>query len=100
MVDRLLLGGAYGLAVFFVLVPISGPNPVHAADPDFCRPYARTALVQVRDALTSPRCGAALQGTRWSAEFPVHYEWCLGVSVAAAGAERDARAQHLRACTD
>ncbi len=100
MADGLLYGVAYVLAVFFILVPISGSSLVHAADPDFCRRYARAALIQVRDALASPRCGAGLQGTRWSAEFPVHYEWCLGVSVAAAGAERDARAKLLRACTD
>src|ERR1700733_14478005 len=98
MADRLLFGVAYGLAVFLVLVPTLGPSPVHAADPDFCRSYARTALVQVRDALANPRYGAGLQGTRWSAEFSIHYEWCLGVSVAAAGAERDACAQLLRAC--
>jgi hypothetical protein len=100
MADRLPFDVANVLALFLALVPILGPGLVHAADPDFCRPYARTALVQVRDALASPRCGAGLQGTRWSAESPVHYEWCLGVSVGAAGAERDARAQLLRACTD
>jgi hypothetical protein len=100
MADRLPFGVAYVLAAFLVLVPIAGPSLVRAADPGFCRSYARTALVQVRDALGSPRCGAGLQGTRWSAEFSVHFEWCLGVSVAAAGAESDERARLLRACTD
>jgi hypothetical protein len=80
--------------------PIPGARTVHAADPVFCKQYARAALVQVHGVLASPRCGAGLQGMRWSAEFPIHYEWCLGVSVAAASAERDARAQRLQACTD
>jgi hypothetical protein len=90
----------WGVWLSFVAGPVLGLGAVHAASPDFCRPYARAALAQVHDALASPHCGAALQGTRWSAEFPVHYEWCLGVSVAAAGAEKDARAQHLRTCAD
>src|ERR1700722_11905525 len=31
--------------------------PARAADPAFCRQYARAALVQVRGALASPHCG-------------------------------------------
>jgi len=75
-------------------------NSARAADPAFCRPYARAALVQVRGALASPHCGSGLQGARWSAEFSVHYEWCLGASPETAGAERDARTKYLRGCTD
>jgi hypothetical protein len=78
----------------------AAPVPVRAADPAFCKQYARAALVQVRGALASPHCGAGLQGARWSAEFPVHYEWCLGASPRAAAAERDARARDLRGCSD
>jgi hypothetical protein len=89
-----------GVLLFLATGPFPGLRAVYAADPDFCKPYAWAALVQVHAALASPRCGADLLGTRWSTEFPVHYEWCLGVSVAAAGAERDARAQLLRACAD
>jgi hypothetical protein len=70
----------------------------HAADPGFCRPYARAALGQVRGGLSNPACGSGLQGTRWSSDFAVHYEWCLGASVAAAGIEKDARTRLLRAC--
>jgi hypothetical protein len=43
-------------------------------------------------------CGGALQGSRWSSDFAVHYEWCLGVSLRAAGDERDFRAHHLKSC--
>lgn len=76
------------------------PMPAHAADPAFCKPYARAALVQVREALASPHCGAGLQGARWSTEFSGHYEWCLGASRGAAAAERDARTRILMRCTD
>jgi hypothetical protein len=84
------------LAMSFVAAPI----PARAADPAFCKPYARAALVQVREALASPHCGAGLQGVRWSTEFSVHYEWCLGASLDAAAVERDARQRLLKTCTD
>jgi hypothetical protein len=74
--------------------------PARAADPAYCRQYARAALVQVRGALASPHCGAGLQGARWSAEFSVQYEWCLGTSPDALAAERDVRTRYLRGCTD
>ncbi|HEY3681161.1 MAG TPA: hypothetical protein VGL45_20800 [Bradyrhizobium sp.] len=83
----------------FVLLA-AAPIPARAADPAFCRPYARAALAQVRGALASPRCGAGLQGARWSTEFSVHYEWCLGASRDAAAVERKARLRLLRKCTD
>jgi hypothetical protein len=73
-------------------------NLAHAVDPGFCRQYAKAALNQVRGGLSSPACAAGLQGVRWSTDFAVHYEWCLGVSFAAAGTERDARTQVLKGC--
>jgi hypothetical protein len=71
-----------------------------AADPALCRQYARAALVQVRGGLASPRCGAGLQGTRWSTDFAAHYEWCLEASQAALAAEREARGKALKGCAD
>jgi hypothetical protein len=79
---------------------LAAPVPVGAADPAFCKQYARAALAHVRAALASPHCGAGLQGVRWSAEFSVHYEWCLGASPQVTVAERDARARYLRGCGD
>jgi len=70
-----------------------------AADPTFCRQYVRAALNQVRGGLSNPACAAGLQGTRWSSDFAVHYEWCLGTSVAATEGERDARTRYLRGCS-
>jgi hypothetical protein len=75
-----------------------GSSATHAADPAFCREYTRAALNQVRGGLADPHCAARLQGARWSTDFAVHYEWCLGVSPAAAREERDARTQYLRGC--
>jgi hypothetical protein len=79
---------------------VAGLATARAADPAFCKPYARAALVQVRQGLASPRCGAGLQGTRWSTEFSVHYESCLEASSIAIAVERDARTKLLRGCTD
>ncbi|MDR3467198.1 MAG: hypothetical protein P4M07_14795 [Xanthobacteraceae bacterium] len=70
-----------------------------AADPKFCKQYAQAALNQVRGGLSNPGCAGVLQGTRWSPDFSVHYQWCLGASFGATGAERDARTQTLRSCT-
>jgi hypothetical protein len=72
--------------------------PAGAADPAFCKGYTNAALNQVQLALTDPKCAVGAQGVRWSTAFPVHYEWCLGVSLAAAGVERDARTGYLRGC--
>jgi hypothetical protein len=83
---------------FLMLFPMSGWTDAHAADPGFCRQFAKAAISQVRGALADPRCGAGVQGARWSTDFAVHYEWCLGASPDAAGAEGNARTRFLRAC--
>jgi hypothetical protein len=73
-------------------------SSAHAAGPGFCRDYANAALNQVRAALSIPGCRGGMGGPRWSADFPVHYNWCLGASPAAAEEEREARTVHLRRC--
>jgi hypothetical protein len=52
----------------------------------------------VRGGLSNPRCAGGMQGARWSTDFAVHYQWCLGASFGATGAERDARTQYLHGC--
>ena len=69
-----------------------------AAPPGFCRGYANAALNQVRAALSIPGCRGGMEGSRWSADFRVHYDWCLGASPGAAEEERAARTGHLRRC--
>jgi len=85
---------AFACSMFMIF----GITITHAADPAFCKQYARAALNQVRAGLSSPRCAGGLRGSRWSTDFSIHYEWCLGASVDAAGTERDSRANYLRAC--
>ena len=93
MLNRWALAVASVLSVFLL-----GLNAAHAVDPGFCRQYAKAALTQVRGGLTNPACASGLQGARWSTDFAVHYEWCLGASLGAAGTERDARTQYLKGC--
>jgi hypothetical protein len=77
---------------------LKGLTAANAADPGFCRQYAQASLNQVRGGFANPACAGGLQGPRWSSDFAVHYEWCLGASFGAAGAERDARTRFLRGC--
>jgi hypothetical protein len=86
------------LGCLLSIFSVAGLSAAHAADPAFCKPYAQAALNQVRGGLSDPACAPRLQGARWSSDFAVHYEWCLGVSLAAASAEREARARYLHAC--
>jgi hypothetical protein len=95
MANRLVSAAAL---VFLPVLAVCGPA-AHAADPGFCRPYAHAALKQVRDGLADSRCGGALRGARWSSDFAVHYEWCLGASTSAVDAEREARTRQMRACS-
>jgi hypothetical protein len=94
MANRLPSAVATALSLFVVL----SVNTSRAADPGFCKQYTQAALIQVRGGLANDRCASGLQGSRWSTEFAVHYEWCLGASVDAASAERDARTRFLKAC--
>jgi hypothetical protein len=94
MGNRLPLMAGFFLSIFAV----SGLTAAHAADPAFCKPYAQGALKQVRGGLSDSTCAPRLQGGRWSTDFAVHFEWCLGASPAAADDERDARTRFLRGC--
>jgi len=85
--------------IFSALLSLTFLGAAQAADPGFCRQYAQASLNQVRGGLANPGCAGGLQGARWSSDFAVHYEWCLGASYGAAGAERDARTRYLRGCT-
>jgi hypothetical protein len=90
---RGLTAGVIGAGV---LLGMTASAP--AAPPGFCRTYANAAVNQVRGALSIPRCRAGMEGTRWSTEFRVHYDWCLGVSPEAAAGERAARTEYIQRC--
>jgi hypothetical protein len=91
---RRLSASAIGAGLILALAASSA----HAARPGFCRDYANAALNQVRTALSLPGCRGGMGGSRWSADFPVHFNWCLGASPGAAEEERAARSGHLRRC--
>ena len=94
MLKRLFFTGLLGSA----LVTTTSVMTAQAAPPGYCREYARAALNQVRTALATPPCQAGLQGPRWSANFRVHFDWCLGASYPVVQSERGARTGYLRAC--
>lgn len=95
MTTRRILGIAAASAA--MLLPAL--SAAQAAGPEFCEDYAHGAIIQVRGGLNNPRCVSGMQGARWSAEWRVHYNWCLGVGPREAEAERNIRTAFLRGCT-
>ena len=93
-----MLKGVKRIAMLIPAMAVLMPLSSQAADPAFCAGYATAAINQVRGALNNPRCAPGVQGARWSSDYNVHYNWCLGANFAAAGAERDARTAFLRGC--
>jgi|SRR5215472_10277354 len=89
---RFLSVAAVGL---FAALPMPAAK---AADPGFCREYAATALRQFHAAFDAPRCRMGMNGARWSSEFRVHYDWCLGAPYRAAREEQEARGRYIYAC--
>ena len=85
---------AIAWAIFFT----SELTASYAAEPAFCKQYANAAVNQVRAGNKIPACAGSIQGARWSPEHGVHYAWCLGATHSAAGIERIARTQILKAC--
>jgi len=73
------------------------PLQAQAADPGFCREYATAAVKQVELARAVPACNRGT-GPRWTTDFKVHYDWCLGAAPPAVEAERNARTNWLRSC--
>ncbi|HEY2136256.1 MAG TPA: hypothetical protein VGH49_10225 [Xanthobacteraceae bacterium] len=93
MSSRLMAAGA--LCVASVLAMLF--SAARAASPDFCREYATAAVRQVEVMHSVPACNRG-QGARWTTDFRVHFDWCLGVSPAAVAAERAARTNWIRSC--
>jgi len=93
-IRRMALGAAT-----LVLATAISLTSARAADPNFCGNYARMALNQVRIASEYGNCAYRAVGPRWSNNFAVHYNWCLGSSYDAAQNERFTRKGFLDACT-
>jgi len=76
-----------------VLIPLAA----QAADPGFCREYATAAVRQVELARSIPACNRGT-GPRWTTDYRVHFDWCLGAAPPAVEAERNARTNWIRSC--
>jgi hypothetical protein len=73
----------------------------NAADPGFCRGYARAAVREVTRSLDMPGCRAIMrggQGDRWSTDWRTHFAWCRTVSRDDAAKENQARHAILAHC--
>lgn len=71
-----------------------------AADHEFCRDYAESAIRQLHHAEHHDRCFRFLRDNpaRWQDNYKGHYEWCRGVSRDDAWRERNARSDALHEC--
>lgn len=72
-------------------------SAAQAADAGFCRDYAAAAVRQVEVARSNPICDRG-RGPRWTSDYRVHFDWCLGAPYAAVQAERAARTNWIRSC--
>lgn len=79
------------------LAALASPG-ARAADPEFCRDYARSAIEQVHRAEHIPSCGYLLGSGRFSSDWRSHYEWCLNVHHHDAEEERARRHEALEHC--
>jgi len=67
-----------------------------AADPGYCAAYARQAVhdAQVMSTLS---CFRGFD-SRWSADYDLHYEWCLPVAGETSAGEQAYRRRRLLQC--
>jgi hypothetical protein len=90
-----------GILAFSAVLGVAvAAGSVQAAEPGFCRDYARAAANQARDAHAHPRCREAIERdpARWQLDFRGHYDWCIAHSRRDADAERGARTETLEHC--
>jgi hypothetical protein len=89
-----------GLAAGLALAAAGWATSAGAENPDFCRGYADSAMHQVRAAYDSHTCGWAIDQNpaRWTHDYNLHFNWCLGAHRRDADRENDARAAILDRC--
>ena len=76
---------------------ILAPLTAQAAGPEFCRDYATAAVRQVELSRAIPACNRGV-GPRWTTDYKVHFDWCLGAAPGVVEAERQARTNWIRSC--
>lgn len=69
-----------------------------AADPEFCKDYARSAVEQVHRAEHIRACGYLLGSPRFSPDWRNHFDWCLNAHRHEADEERARRHEALEHC--
>jgi hypothetical protein len=91
---------AIGLSAVALIIGAGLATQASAADPDFCRDYAHTAVDQVQAALDSRRCGYAIDRNpaRWTPDRHAHFDWCRNAPRWQVERERDARREELDHC--
>jgi hypothetical protein len=72
-------------------------SAAQAADPGFCREYAMAAVRQVELSRSILACNRGV-GPRWTSDYRVHFDWCVGAPYATVRAERAARTNWMRSC--
>jgi len=89
------------LPLFAATFLIASATPqAQAADHEFCRDYAESAVRQFNYAERHERCEGYIRAdrNRWQENFKVHYEWCRNVSNEAAWQQRRLRKEALESC--
>jgi hypothetical protein len=86
-----------GMMILALALTTLVPLAAQAADPAFCRDYATAAVRQVELAKSVPACNRGV-GARWTIDYRVHFDWCLGAAPGAVEAERNARTNWIRSC--
>jgi hypothetical protein len=89
--------GATRLMLAVPALAIVMPIGAQAAGPEFCREYATAAVRQVELARSVQACNRGT-GARWTIDYKVHFDWCLGAAPPAVEAERQARTNWIRSC--
>jgi hypothetical protein len=92
MSKRLLISAAAFIAL--------ASTYAQAADEQFCKDYARTAVAQFHEAEEHDRCDAFRRRdpARWQPDFRAHYDWCRNVHRDDANIERSERSRALEHC--
>jgi len=96
---RGIMSNGYKLLAIFGAVGASMAiaSTVQAAPRGFCRDYAAAAVRQVEVARSTPACNRGV-GARWTTNYRVHFDWCLGAPPGAVETERAARTNWIRSC--
>jgi hypothetical protein len=88
--SKAVLGCVVGACALTISTARAAPEP-------FCRDYAAAAIRQVELARSTPACNRGI-GERWTVEYRIHFDWCLGAPIPAVEAERRARTNWIRSC--